>query len=337
MVSIVPLYTSAVVPDEPGLIKRPIAPGQFEVFSKLVQNEGNYYNGLELLRRFVLGIGMRVTKMGGAFTISGHVQRAFDTEWMVAFAQMMRCLSSFGVCLIDKNKHDIPIVRDFSQFNCTQLEWRDGSIAWHVVWKPQGGMSNSSDIMGNTAFPRLFQKNAMNNPEEDVLKTGYVLIRSHIDSQGFLCGDARRLLSTAQLQSFAIECVSKAWARQSAPAMVMQQRKRDSHELELDAERGRLGDHEEALEENAMRRNEANVNLVGQNALLVQQINGGGRYRIPSVLVDPYLGLPKLPLDKEGEKHTEGPGAAAEGPGGSAGPAEAAGRHGWRGPPFQKV
>jgi hypothetical protein len=79
---------------------------------------------------------------------------------------------------------------------------------------------------------------------------------------------------------------------------MMQQRKKDAHQLELDAERGRLGDNEESMEESALRRNEANVMLAGRNEQLVRQMNDAGKYSIPTVLKDPYLGLPRLPLDR---------------------------------------
>lgn len=79
---------------------------------------------------------------------------------------------------------------------------------------------------------------------------------------------------------------------------MMQQRKKDAHQLELDAERGRLGDNEESMEESALRRNEANIMLAGRNEQLVRQMNDAGKYFIPTVLKDPYLGLPRLPLDR---------------------------------------
>lgn len=199
MVSLVPLYTKSVIPDEPGLIKRPIPETQFEVYTKLLNNEANYYNALETIRRFVLGQGMRVSKKKGEFKLSAKIQNILDTEWMVALAEIKRCLSVFGVCIVDKNKHDVPIVRRFLDFRCTQLEWRDGSIAWHVVWKPMNGSPNSFDVMGNTAMPRVFGALPPNSTEEDVLKTGFVLIRNHIDVDGSLRGDARRLLATAQV------------------------------------------------------------------------------------------------------------------------------------------
>lgn len=199
MVSLVPLYTKSVLPDEPGLVKRPIPESQFEVYTKLLNNEANYYNALETIRRFVLGQGMRVSKKKGEFKISAKVQNLLDTEWMVTLAEIKRCLSVFGVCIVDKNKNNVPIVRRFLDFRCTQLEWRDGSIAWHVVWKPLNGNANSFDVMGNTAMPRVFGALPPNSAEEDVLKTGFVLVRNHIDVDGSLRGDARRLLATAQV------------------------------------------------------------------------------------------------------------------------------------------
>ena len=199
MVSLVQLYPYPEVPDEPGLIKRPVMESQFDVYSKLLNNESNFWNSLETIRRFVLGQGMRVTKKQGDFRMSSHIQNALDTEWMVTLAEIARSLSAFGVCIVDKNKYDMPIIRKFADFQCTQLEWRDGTMAWHVVWKPQGAIgSNPTNVMGNTTMPPLFGKAQIG--EADILKTGFVLIRNHIDADGSLRGDARRMLATAQVR-----------------------------------------------------------------------------------------------------------------------------------------
>lgn len=107
----------------------------------MFHSDPSYYASAEAIRRYVLGQGMRVTKSGGKFRVNDALQMVFDNQWMIFLADVLRHLSIFGFCVVDKRPNGTPFVRSPLELEIIEIRWRSGrrvrSVCSRWVWRWQ--------------------------------------------------------------------------------------------------------------------------------------------------------------------------------------------------------
>jgi hypothetical protein len=173
--------------------------------------------------------------------IAEEHQFLFDNQWIRFFTDVLYYCSVFGFAVVDKRpatqRHEgsvgIPFARNPLELDITELRYRDGRRLWWILHRTPDVVQANSIIPNRDASfitSRLRQGKDVrgsHNPEEDqVLRTGFVVLMSDLDPNGDLNTEISRIIPSVQLARHAVECAARGWNRNSAPAMILQQQAR---------------------------------------------------------------------------------------------------------------
>jgi hypothetical protein len=361
MVSVVQLYTQQELPphENAEYTTIPVNRRDVVVHNALFLRDPGLFASLQTLGRYVVGLGMRVTKKrvgkkkkgrdnpqqqpeegqgdgstpppalgddpdepdSDEFEFTDKYQSLFDNQWLQWLRKVLYFLAVFGFALVDVRPPEpgegdmpIPFVRDPLEYDMTELRWRNGRKMWRISYASRN-QAIPWQVMPNQSAQFMFHGFYNQQPnttkradprQEDILTTGFVIMRNELQSDGSLDSEVCRIILTSELSRHAISSAAKTWNRNSRPALITQQQPKSAQDVQNARD---VAAHQdvEAAEANAVeQRNASNVIALAKQQELVRQMNSeSSKYYHSAALgdkqLDPQTGQPVYPLSREAD------------------------------------